>query len=311
MESASASAPGKIILLGEHAVVYGVPAIAIPVPGVYAHVVVSPAPRGSGILLENRTTNEVSSVGTQENSIDPISRILRRVLDLARVDALDATLTLESSIPIASGLGSGAAISAAVGRALSRFLNLSLDDHALNAMVYEVEKLHHGTPSGIDNTVIVFEQPIYFQREHPIEMLSVGAEFTFLIADTGVSAPTKSVVEDVRHLRERHEQFVGRVIDEIAALVVAARIALARGDAEAVGALMSANHVLLQSLTVSSCELDDLVSAARSAGALGAKLSGGGRGGNMIALVPSPNVQRITDALLSAGAVRVIKTVLR
>lgn len=309
MKSVSATAPGKIILFGEHAVVYDVPAIAIPVPGVCAQVLVSTAPRGTGILLKNLSTGQMSAVDL--TSSDPIARMIRTVLDFARVGALDVTLTLESSIPIASGLGSGAAVSTAVARGLSRFLDLALDDHALNGMVYEIEKMHHGTPSGIDNTVIVFEQPIWFQREHPIEMLSFGAEFTFLVADTGMSALTKAVVSDVRGFYDRHVRFVRSVLDEIAALVVAARSALARGDAVGVGGLMFANHALLQTLSVSSGELDLLVGVARDAGALGAKLSGGGRGGNMIALVCSADAQRISDALYKAGAVRVIETVLR
>jgi mevalonate kinase len=310
MQRSSASAPGKIILFGEHAVVYGMPAIAIPVPSMRAVAIVEPARLGAGIHFDNLSTHQHLQIDPFGNVADPITQIVRLVMVHFGIESIDVTITLESSIPIASGLGSGAAVSAAVGRALARYLGSPLDDTALNAMVYEVEKLHHGTPSGIDNTVIVFEQPIFFQRDRPIESLSIGGELRFLIVDTGCSAPTRQVVEDVRLLYDRYSNFVLGILDEIGVLVVEAWQALGCGDALAVGALMSANHALLQSLTVSSPALDVLVSAACESGALGAKLSGGGRGGNMIALVASENARTVMSALLAAGAARVVEMVL-
>ena len=174
-------------------------------------------------------------------------------------------------------------------------------------MVYEVEKVYHGTPSGIDNTVIVYERPVYFVRNQPIEWPAIGMPLLFLVADTGVSAPTHLAVTDVRKLYETSHSDTPLVIDSIGQVVIAIRQAIESGDVYKLGSLMTENHRLLQRLTVSSVDLDTLVDAALSAGAVGAKLSGGGRGGNMIALVFADHVDDVKDALLRAGAVRVIE----
>ena len=115
----------------------------------------------------------------------------------------DVTITIRSDIPIASGLGSGAAVSTALARALCAHSGAPLDEAALNGLIYEVEKIHHGTPSGIDNTVIVYERPVYFVRGQPIEQLTIGAPFTLLIGDTGKSASTRAAVAGVRELYEQ------------------------------------------------------------------------------------------------------------
>ncbi len=310
VEYAEASAPGKIILVGEHAVVYGAPAIALPVSTVRVTVSVTPAVGGSGITFRSDAGGQTRPLDLSEDSRDPIAQMVRSTLSCAGVSGVDFSLQLNSQIPVASGMGSGAAVSTAIGRAVSRALRFQLSDEQLNQLVYEVEKLHHGTPSGIDNTVIVYEKPIFFQREHPIRSFLVSAPFVFLIADTGISAPTKAVVDDVRILCQRYPSFVGCLIDEIAHIVGAAHDALALGQEDRLGALMLSNHALLQTLGVSSLELDVLVSAAVSAGALGAKLSGGGRGGNMISLVHREDVDVVTAALLTSGAVRVTSLLL-
>ncbi|RMG89418.1 MAG: mevalonate kinase, partial [Chloroflexi bacterium] len=167
----------------------------------------------------------------------------------------------------------------------------------------------HGTPSGVDNTVIVYEQPVYFVKGQPIERLVFSEEYRLLIADTGKAALTRIAVGDVRKLYEREPERIQPVLDEIGEVVVQARLALEAGDSLTVGKLMWRNHELLDQLTVSSAELDALVAAARNAGALGAKLSGGGRGGNMIALVTEETRSEVREALIAAGAVRVFETV--
>src|SRR5690606_29176624 len=121
--------------------------------------------------------------------------LVLRALDAAPPSA---TIRIRSDIPIASGLGSGAAVSTALARALCALLERELDDAALNTLIYEVEKIHHGTPSGIDNTVIVYERPIYFMRGKPIQPVTIGAPFTLLIGDTGKSASTREAVAGVR-----------------------------------------------------------------------------------------------------------------
>lgn len=306
--SIEASAPAKAILLGEHAVVYGYPAIAVPVSGLRAYAKVQL--NHSGLRIASGDLDIPVNVDTED--VDhALALTARLVLKALKAAPPQATITIRSDIPIASGLGSGAAVSTALARALCAAVGQTLDDETLNGIIYEVEKIHHGTPSGIDNTVIVYERPVYFQRGQPIEMLTIGQPLTLLIGDTGKSASTKEAVAGVRALYERDSAGIQPVLDEIGNMVQKARIAIERGDLNTVSALMTRNHALLGRLTVSSPELDMLVNAANAAGALGAKLSGGGRGGNMIALVTATTRETVETALRVAGAVRVYTTEVR
>ena len=181
----------------------------------------------------------------------------------------------------------------------------------MNALVYEVEKRHHGTPSGIDNTVIVYEKPVYFARISPteaIETFPIARPFTLLVADTGQASPTHIAVGDVRRLYEAEPDRIGAIFTRIGEIVRAARRGIESGAVESLGPLMDENHALLRDLTVSSESLERLCQAARAAGAWGAKLSGGGRGGNLIALVSPERADSVADALRAAGAVNVIQT---
>lgn len=309
---ATASASAKIILVGEHAVVYGHPAIAVPVSAMRASAVVTRNPPGvRGLHITSADLTDHAPVVVTADVLDnALTLPARLTLDYLHTAPPDMTITIHSDIPIASGLGSGAAVSTAIARALSAALDQPLSVDALNTIVYEVEKVHHGTPSGIDNTVIAYERPVYFVRDHPIETITIGAPLMLVIADTGRGALTKVAVGAVRELVNTHPARTTQVLDKIGALVREARDAIERGDAARLGQWMTYNHVLLHELTVSSLELDTLGSLALNAGALGAKLSGGGRGGNMIALVTPETRQRVEDVLLAAGATRVLSTTL-
>ena len=303
----TASAPGKVILVGEHAVVYGQPAIAVPVTEVQATARVEAAPPGAGLTIVAADLGTRTPL-THAAEDDPLARAARLTLDRLSVPPPDAVLTVHSTIPIASGLGSGAATAAAAVRALAIAIGHPLDDASVNAIVYEVEKIHHGTPSGIDNTVVTMARPIYFVRGRPIELITVGAALTILIGDTGVASPTKESVAYVRRQREKHPARYDALCDQVGDLVAKARRSIEAGDPDTLGELMDENHQLLIEMEVSSPELNRLVTAARASGALGAKLSGGGWGGNMIALVEEATVERITRALTKQGARRVIAT---
>jgi mevalonate kinase len=303
----SASAPGKVILFGEHAVVYGQPAIAVPVTQVRATATVETAPPGSGLAIIASDLGEGISLATAPQD-EPLAAAARRTLTHLSAPEPDITLTISSTIPIASGLGSGAAVSAALVRTLASFLGHTLEPAQVSALVFEVERIHHGTPSGIDNTVVAYEQPVYFVRGRPPERLPVGAPFTLLIGDTGIRSPTKHVVEHVRQAREHNPARYDALFDQIGDIANEARRAIEVGDVDGLGPLLDDNHELLIELRVSSSKLDELVEAARFGGAIGAKLSGAGQGGNMVALVEDDYVDEVTEALREAGAVRVICT---
>jgi mevalonate kinase len=217
-------------------------------------------------------------------------------------------LTVESSIPVASGLGSSAAVSVAIARALNQHFGGALTTARISDLAYEVEKIHHGTPSGIDNTVVAHDRPVYFVRGREPEPLAIGASVRFLIGDTGIPAPTSQAVGLVRRRWEADPAALEAVFDAIAGLVTQARQALVDGQSAALGDFMNQNHRHLAGLGVSSPDLDRLVLAAGSTGALGAKMSGGGLGGNMVALVSPDRDEAVADALRRAGAVRVIQT---
>ncbi|GIK57822.1 MAG: mevalonate kinase [Chloroflexi bacterium] len=310
----SASAPGKIILFGEHAVVYGRPAIAIPLSQLRATAVVASATQpGIRLIAPDLGQNVLLADAPPD---DPIAAVIREVQTAVGQSNLpDITITVSSQIPIASGLGSGAAITAAVVRALAEFLGLAhLATPAwVSALTYEVEKIHHGTPSGIDNTVVAYEMPVYFVRQQPqnhIEPFTVARPLHLLVADTGVRSSTKIAVGDVRRQWQEHPAKFEALFDGCGRIAQAARAAIETGDVAALGPLMQENHALLQEMTVSSPELDRLVTAAIAAGALGAKLSGAGRGGNMIALVTPATATAVHHALLTAGAKNVLATTL-
>jgi len=303
----TASAPGKIILFGEHAVVYGRPAIAAPVTQVHADVEVADS-RQPGIWIDAPDISLHAELGTLPDS-HPLSVLIIGTFKAVGITyKLPLSIHIHSTIPVASGLGSGAAVSVAIARALSAHLGLPLSDDQVSQLAYGTEALYHGTPSGIDNTVVTYACPVYFVKGQSIETLKVGAPFTIVIGDTGVPAPTKESVGDVRRLWERDLDYWEKVFDQVGDLARRARGAIEAGDSSLLGELMNLNHELLQTMTVSSPDLDRLVHVARSTGALGAKLSGGGRGGNMIALVKPDRSEIIAHALRTVGAKNTIIT---
>ncbi|OGO06779.1 MAG: mevalonate kinase, partial [Chloroflexi bacterium RBG_13_56_8] len=182
-----------------------------------------------------------------------------------------------------------------------------LTSRAISDLVYRTEIIFHGTPSGIDNTVVAFERPVYFVKGQRRDVIWVGKPFSLVIGDTGVPSKTRDVVEDVRRVWLSDRSYCKTLFGSIGGLVDAAKEALVAGEMHRLGQLMDANQHLLAELGVSSPELDRLITAAREAGALGAKLSGGGRGGCMIALVDE-KPERVASALLMAGAASVMTT---
>jgi mevalonate kinase len=297
------SAPAKIILFGEHAVVYGQPAIAVPFTALSATAESVAAPDGTGLTIIAHDVGRVLHVYADDDSPDnALTYAAQLTLRKLHAPPPNLTINLRSTIPVASGFGSGAAVSAALIRELSAALGSPLEGDKLNALVFEVEKMHHDTPSGIDNTVIVKNAPIYFVRDAGPQAFTIGRPLTLVIADSGIAASTRETVAAVRTLYEAEPARYQQLFDQIGAIVRAAKTAIEQGQWTGIGQQMNLNHAVLQNLTVSSEVLDRLVKVAREAGALGAKLSGGGRGGNMIALVEPQDAKHVAQALRHAGA---------
>jgi len=306
----TATSPGKIILFGEHAVVYGQPAIAVPVNQVQARATVKAnlARSADGIIIQAPDIG----INTRLNELlpmHPLSAAVHAVQNHYGIRTLPpCTIRVTSTIPIASGLGSGAAVTASIIKALSAFIGHPLSAENISALTYEVEKIHHGTPSGIDNTVIAFSKPVYFVRGESIQAFDIETPFTIVIADTGIPSPTRDAVLAVRKAWQSNPDTYNTCFEQIGSIVDDARNAIRKGAIRHVGKLMTENHLLLQKIGVSCRQLDTLVDSAIQAGALGAKLSGGGKGGNMIALTTKNESNQVASYLRKAGAVKTIIT---
>jgi mevalonate kinase len=322
MPAFTASAPGKIILFGEHAVVYGRPALAVPVQAVQARAIVRAdvtARRGAIRLISPaiQLDQELSALSPQH----PLRRAVELTAEHLQIRSIPACeILIQSTIPVAGGLGSGAAVSIALIRALAAYLGRPLSTEQVSALAYEVEKIHHGTPSGVDNTVIAFEQAVVYTRGRPIQPIRIQLPFHLLIADTGIPSPTAQTVGDVRAAWQANAPRYEAIFDQIADIVHQAidclanpPVAHAVGDSQSsylqtLGHLMNANHHLLKQLDVSCAELDTLAQTALEAGAYGAKLSGGGRGGNLIVLIAEGQREQVSKALRDACARQIYLT---
>ncbi len=308
MALTEAHAPGKAILFGEHAVVYGRPAIAVPVLDIRATARVEDARPGSGITIVAEDLARTFDLSEAPED-DPLRVIVSATLTRLWVEkSPDLKITVSSTIPVARGLGSGAAVSTAITRALTQHLGRWLTSRAISDLVFQTERIYHGTPSGIDNTVIAFEKPVYFIKDQVMDVFWVGQPFQLIIGDTGIASPTRIAVGDVQAAWKQTPERYEEIFDEIGTLAHMGREAIEVGDVGAVGRLMDANHKLLRLIGVSSPELEGLILAAKQGGALGAKLSGAGRGGNMIAVVTSETAGQVSMMLRLAGAKNVILT---
>jgi mevalonate kinase len=306
-----ARAPGKIILFGEHAVVYGRPAIAVPLAMVHASAEVTNLPDAQPGRVRIDAPDIGASYWLHEGPAeDPLGRAVRITLDElggGEFPALQVSVT--SDIPIAGGLGSGAAVSVALIRALSTHLSgqpLALDRQS--ALAFEVEKLHHGTPSGIDNTVVTYNQPVYFVQGEAPKPFQIGRPFSLVIGVSDLPSPTASAVSMVRQGWIQDAEHFEDLFDAIGGVVDRARSAIEEGQPADLGALMNENQALLEELGVSSTVLREMIEAARKAGASGAKLSGAGLGGNVIALVSDATREGVLEALEAAGAISTLQT---
>lgn len=297
-------AHAKAILLGEHSVVYGAPAIALPIRSLEVTASLE-ASEVSAI----RSALYTGPAAEAPAGLAPVLTAWRAALERCGAPDRPATLTLQSSIPWGRGLGSSAAVAAAVVAAVAADAGAALPDDVRHELIQRAETVAHGSPSGIDARAVVASTPFRFQRG-TADAIDVGAPLTFVIADTGSAGSTAEAVASVRALRDSHPRTVDTAVERMAELADEAAIAIAEADPDALGARMGAAHELLALLGVSSESLDALVGAAHAAGSPGAKLTGGGRGGCVIALSLSPETDDLERALRSAGAHRTWTTTL-
>jgi mevalonate kinase len=291
-----AHAGGKVILLGEHAVVYGVPAIAAGLErGVTASA--SPAPAAALRVGERSATSDDPS---------DLGRAFGALLD--ELSAPPLSVEVELSLPPGSGLGASAAIGVAVARAVLDAMAEPADPARVVAAANAWESVFHGNPSGIDVAAAAFGGCLWFSRGEGVSPIVPGRPLVLAIAVAGPPASTKSMVEAVARLRERRPEVFQKSLDGIGSLVKNAKLCIEAGDLPGLGRLMDLNQMLLSGLFVSTEGIENACRIAREAGALGAKLTGAGGGGAVIALVdraPEPVLEAFRRAGLTCFAAEV------
>jgi mevalonate kinase len=308
----TAYAPGKVILFGEHAVVYGQPALAIPVREVQASATITEiTDTERGRILLSAPDIHFQEWFHLVDPQNPLAKVIQLTLDTLEITNPPAIkIEINSTIPIASGMGSSAAISIVIIRGLGQHLESPLTPERQSQIAFEVEKLHHGTPSGVDNTVIAYEKPVFFKHGDEPKPFEVGAPLLLIVADSGSNSLTYDAVGQVREGWTKDQDSYDAIFDQIGSITRLARQAIKAGQNHVLGSLMNRNQEFLRALKVSSPKLEILIQVALENGALGAKLSGAGLGGNMIALVTDENSNNVLEAIKEAGASRTILTVL-
>ena len=298
------SACGKIILLGEHAVVYGRRAIALPIP---LAVEATVARGGEGINLVIPRWGLEQRIRPSSQGLDGILHTMIEKLSLEK-EAM--TIEVFPHVPRAMGLGGSSALAVAVIRALDHGFDLGLSDGRVNELAFECETGVHGTASGIDNTIATYGSPLIYNNLNgpSFEELKIGEPLPLVIGVTGKESLTAATVARVRQMWERYKPRYEALFDQIAALTEAGEEAVKSGHFSELGELMNLCQGYLNALQLSTPELEELIHIARTNGALGAKLTGGGGGGSMIALAPDAQ-DRVAQAMEDAGYTAIVTTV--
>ncbi|MEJ2138847.1 MAG: hydroxymethylglutaryl-CoA reductase, degradative [Gammaproteobacteria bacterium] len=274
---------GKVILLGEHAVVYGRHALACPLPlSMRAHV--EDVEKGVQLLIPRWGVEyELAKPPEQRRSFE---RAAGAILDELGLGKRGIRIEVFPDVPRAMGLGGSAALAVAIIRALDLHFKLGLDDDEVNRLAYESERIAHGQPSGIDNTLATFGKPLVYRKGNPplVELLNIPEPLSLVVGMTHTQGLTAKTVLDVKEAHDRLPKVYEKIFDDIDALALQAVAAIQENRLADLGELMNINQGLLNALQVSTPELESLIGIARRAGALGAKLTGGGGGGAMVAL---------------------------
>ncbi|MDB4972160.1 MAG: Mevalonate kinase [Myxococcaceae bacterium] len=291
---------GKVILLGEHSVVHGRPALALSVER-GAEVTVAPS-AGAATTLHIEPWNVAVDSGSETNlGREP----LQQALKVARAfypDEVELALHATMRLPSGAGMGSSAALGVAVLRALDQARGLTRSNEEIYQRSLDWERVFHGNPSGVDNAMATHGGMALFKKGEPLTRVVPRHPISLVVAYSGSSSSTKLMVDSVARQFEKEPERIGKVFDAIAAIVSNGKLALEQGELKDLGQLMTMNHKLLSGMMLSTDALEEMIAAAMAAGALGAKVTGAGGGGCMVALADSAATKRaVSDALKQLG----------
>jgi mevalonate kinase len=293
------SASGKVILLGEHAVVYGVPALVVGIDrGATASAVVTGHGPTSASELSLGQQLRVSANGTSD-----VARAFAALLDACEVGQA-VQVNVATELPAAAGLGCSAALGVAIVRALDSSLGRATATPASTiARAMAWEEIFHGNPSGIDATAAARGGCLWYQKldgRPTFQEVRLGGALTLAVGHTGTASSTRTMVEHIAKLRDRNPEAVAQAFEAVSTLVHRARGALEEHDMRTLGRAMNDNQVLLATLALSTPEIDEMCRLAREARAFGAKLTGSGGGGCVIALTEG-GAEPVLERWASAG----------
>ena len=311
------SAPGKIALFGEHAVVYGQPAL---VSAIGQRVHVSVGARSDSLIKISAMDLQVPGVvltfkqGGKEPTIETdFGRILSAVSYINKAleicskhlnSSQGVDVTVRSEMPVGAGLGTSAAVSVATIAAYSRLMGYELKPEEIASLGHKTELEVQGVASPMDTAITTYGGILYLKPTKPkpyIEQVEIPAPLPSIIGHTERELTTADLLRSVKKLRDSNPKVIDSIMGSIGDVVESAKKALAAGDLNTIGTLMNINHGLLESLGISSKKLNDMVYSARFAGALGSKMTGAGGGGCMIALCPNKEAEVSTAIRISGG----------
>lgn len=300
---------GKAILFNEHFVVYGIPSIVSAI-GKYTIAKINPSEIRGYTIQDNRD----ATPGYKQNKLEQQKTSINNIIEKMDLDLNKNGINIELSgnLYAASGIGASAASCVAIARALSNYYSLNLSDEEINKIAYEGEKGYHGTPSGVDNTASTFGGLIWFEKSDTdvIDKIEIQNQIEIVMGNTGKVANTELAVKGVRDRKNSNPDKYKDIFNRAENIAYLAKRAFQEEDYTELGKLMNENHRLLQQIEVSTRELDFLVNIAREHGAYGAKLTGGGLGGNIIALTPGRDLQEEVANAIEKEGFQTLKTVI-
>lgn len=295
-------AHSKIILMGEHAVVYDYPAIALPFTEADVTVNLSPSQGSESWLDSAYYRGPISKIPDSLANLYKAIDTTKKSFDLPN-ESLN--IVINSSIPAGRGMGSSAAVAVALVRAFCNYYQQQISNYQLQLIVNQAEVIAHDSTSGIDTLVASTSQAVIYQKSQKPQPFSFNLKADLIVADSGMVGQTKKAVSHVKRLLKTKPLLIDEVMQSIGQFVDHALDSIREKDIDSLGRLMTYNHHYLSQLEISHPRLDRIISASWLAGALGAKLSGGGLGGCVIALSPDPDTsQQIRQAMHEAGAVQ-------